>query len=190
MLVDSVTAKNALVVVSKVAYNAGLTYKELSELLSRRRKRIRMVKIMSEQITEAARALCVKFINKVETGRARSRETYSECLALLEMIENERELPIVVTLCGSIKFKQAFTDAAYRETRDGKIVLSVGCFSHADGVTLSEETKALFDELHKRKIDISREILVLNVGGYIGKSTQSEILYAHANGKSVRYLEN
>ena len=28
--------------------------------------------------------LCEKFINKVETGRARSRETYAECKELLE----------------------------------------------------------------------------------------------------------
>lgn len=41
-------------------------------------------------IIEKAKALCQKFINKVLTGRARSRETYAECKALLKMI-NERE---------------------------------------------------------------------------------------------------
>ena len=47
---------------------------------------------MSEQIIKAAKALCEKFINKVETGRARSCETYAECKALLKMInENEQE---------------------------------------------------------------------------------------------------
>lgn len=144
----------------------------------------------SEQIIDMAKALCKKLVDKVETGRAHSRETYTECLALLEMIANDYETPIVVTLCGSTKFKQAYMDAAYREALEGKIVLTVGCFAHADGITLTEKEKARFDELHKRKIDISREILVLNVGGYIGESTQSEILYAHANGKKVRYLEN
>ena len=33
------------------------------------------------------------------------------------------------------------------------------------------------------------EIFVINVGGYIGASTRSEIEYAIANGKRVRYLE-
>jgi hypothetical protein len=33
------------------------------------------------------------------------------------------------------------------------------------------------------------EIFVINVGGYIGSSTRSEIAYAHATGKLVRYLE-
>lgn len=33
------------------------------------------------------------------------------------------------------------------------------------------------------------EIFVINVGGYIGSSTRSEIEYANATGKPVRYLE-
>lgn len=149
---------------------------------------------MSEQIIKTAKVLCEKFINKVETGRARSRETYAECLGLLQMInecaeDTGMDKPIVVTLCGSTKFKQAFIDANLRETMARKIVLTVGLFSHADGLKLTKEEKYMLDELHKRKIDISREILVLNVGGYIGESTQSEILYAHANGKKVRYVE-
>ena len=98
--------------------------------------------------------------------------------------------PVIVTLCGSTKFKQAFEDANFSETKAGKIVLSCGCFSHADGIMLTEEEKTLFDELHKCKINISSEILVLNVDGYIGESTRSEIDYAHLKRKSIRYLEN
>ena len=41
---------------------------------------------MSEQIVKAAKALCEKFVNKVETGKAHSKETYAECKALLELI--------------------------------------------------------------------------------------------------------
>ena len=33
------------------------------------------------------------------------------------------------------------------------------------------------------------EIFVINVGGYIGQSTRSEIDYALRNGKIVKYLE-
>ena len=43
--------------------------------------------------------------------------------------------------------------------------------------------------MHKRKIDMADEIFVINVGGYIGASTRSEIEYATACGKAVRYLE-
>jgi hypothetical protein len=43
--------------------------------------------------------------------------------------------------------------------------------------------------MHKRKIDMADEIFVINVGGYIGSSTRSEIEYAHETCKPVRYLE-
>ena len=51
-------------------------------------------------------------------------------------------------------------------------------------------TKEMLDDIHKRKIDMSDEIFVINVDGYIGESTRSEIEYAAAHGKSIRYLES
>ena len=47
----------------------------------------------------------------------------------------------------------------------------------------------MLDDIHKRKIDMSDEIFVINVDNYIGDSTRSEIEYALAHGKKVRYLE-
>jgi hypothetical protein len=47
----------------------------------------------------------------------------------------------------------------------------------------------MLDDMHKRKIDMADEIFVINVGGYIGSSTRSEIEYATATGKAIRYLE-
>ncbi len=58
-----------------------------------------------------------------------------------------------------------------------------------DEGTLSK-TKEMLDDMHKRKIDMSDEIFVINVGGYIGDSTRSEIDYAKAHGKKVNYLES
>lgn len=70
------------------------------------------------------------------------------------------------------------------------IVISVGLFGHAgDDEVWSEGTKEMLDDMHKRKIDMADEIFVINVGGYIGSSTRSEIEYATATGKTVRYLE-
>ena len=97
--------------------------------------------------------------------------------------------PTIVTLCGSTRFKQAFIDANFNETMAGNIVLTVGGFDHADGVEVTESQRQMLATLHKHKIDMSDEILVINVGGYIGDSTQSEILYAQERGKNVRYLE-
>ena len=48
----------------------------------------------------------------------------------------------------------------------------------------------MLDDMHKRKIDMADEIFVINVGGYIGSSTRSEIEYATATGKAVKYLES
>jgi hypothetical protein len=99
--------------------------------------------------------------------------------------------PIVVCLCGSTRFKQAFIDANFRETMAGRIVLSVGWFSHADATVyaLSDAEKAALDDLHLRKIDLADEVLVINCRGYIGSSTMKEIAYAKSLGKPVRYLE-
>lgn len=73
--------------------------------------------------------------------------------------------PKVVCLCGSTRLKQAFIEANFRETMAGKIVLSVGLYSHADAEAYAptEAEKAALDELYLRKIDMADEVLVLNV---------------------------
>jgi hypothetical protein len=96
----------------------------------------------------------------------------------------------VITLCGSTRFKDAFLEQQQQLTLKGNIVLSVGMFGHSgDDALWTEDTKAMLDDMHKRKIDMADEIFVINVGGYIGSSTRSEIEYAQKTGKPVRYLE-
>lgn len=96
----------------------------------------------------------------------------------------------VITLCGSTKFKDAFIKAQKDLTLQGNIVISVGLFGHSgDDEVWTEGTKAMLDDMHKRKIDMADEIFVINVGGYIGESTKSEIEYAKKNGRKVNYLE-
>lgn len=105
--------------------------------------------------------------------------------------------PIVVTLCGSTRFSEAFRTARFLETIGGKIVLTIGCDLRSDddlwprAMTDSyrEVIKRELDELHLAKIDMSDEVLILNVGGYIGESTRRELDHAVATGKVVRYLE-
>jgi len=103
----------------------------------------------------------------------------------------------VITLCGSTRFRDEFIKAQKNLTLKGNIVLSVGLFGHSgdsevwenmDEGTLTK-TKEMLDDMHKRKIDMSDEIFVINVGGYIGESTRSEINYAQQTGKTVNYLE-
>lgn len=103
----------------------------------------------------------------------------------------------VITLCGSTRFKDAFLQAQKELTLQGNIVISVGLFGHSgdsevwenmDEGTLTK-TKEMLDDMHKRKIDMADRIFVINVGGYIGSSTRSEIDYAKAHGIPVDYLE-
>lgn len=101
------------------------------------------------------------------------------------MVENYR----VITLCGSTKFKDQFMEVQKKLTLEGNIVISVGCFGHA-GDIFSDEQKLMLDDMHKRKIDMADEIFVINVGGYIGESTKSEIEYAKKHNKKVNYLDN
>lgn len=75
-------------------------------------------------------------------------------------------------------------------TLQGYVVYSVSCFGHADNITFNEGEKELLDMVHKWKIDNSDEIFVLDIGGYIGSSTQSEIDYAVEKGKVVRRLSH
>ena len=96
----------------------------------------------------------------------------------------------VITLCGSTRFKDAFLQEQKRLTLEGNIVISVGMFGHSgDQEVWNEGVKDMLDDMHKRKIDMADEIFVINVGGYIGSSTRSEIVYAQNTGKTVRYLE-
>ena len=104
----------------------------------------------------------------------------------------------IITLCGSTRYKDEFLKVEKKLTLKGNIVLSVGLFGHSGDDEVWEnmaegtltKTKEMLDDMHKRKIDMSDEIFVINVNGYIGESTKSEIEYATKHGKKVNYLEN
>lgn len=100
----------------------------------------------------------------------------------------------IITLCGSTKFKEEINRANAELSMLGNLVISLGVFGHTDmpgmdWTTGGSEVKRMLDDLHKQKIDLADEIYVVNVNGYIGESTRSEIDYALASGKAVRYLE-
>lgn len=114
------------------------------------------------------------------------------------------ERPTIVCLCGSTRFYTAFQEANYRETMAGKIVLSVGFYrpspqseaererhdgTHGESWGCTPEQKIALDALHFRKIEMADEVLILNVGGYIGESTRNELNHAIKHGKTIRYLE-
>ena len=123
-------------------------------------------------------------------------------LLFVARFKGEGSRPRIVCLCGSTRFYKEYMQANFEETMKGNIVLSVGFFAHSaheidwakrehgETIGITEAEKIKLDELHKRKIDLADEILVINVGGYIGSSTKSEIDYAIKLNKTVRWLED
>lgn len=112
----------------------------------------------------------------------------------MEQIKKRRKIlavsPRIVCLCGSTQFLEAFQQANVQETFAGRIVLTIGCDTKSDAMRdLSSDVKEMLDELHKCKIDLADEVLILNVGGYVGASTQGEIAYAYEHDKHVRWWE-
>jgi len=93
----------------------------------------------------------------------------------------------VITLCGSTKFKKQFEQANAYLTLQGNAVFSLAFFEQSEGFEITTEQARLFEKIHFRKIDMSDEIFVIDVGGYIGTSTRNEIIYAEQNGKAVSY---
>ena len=112
--------------------------------------------------------------------------------------------PKVICLCGSTRFTAEMLVIQWEFTKAGHIVLSwcalpdsyFGGDGRGDALNTEkshigdqEGVKEIVDEVHKRKIDLADEVYVINIGGYIGESTRSEINHAIKTGKAVRYLE-
>lgn len=99
---------------------------------------------------------------------------------------------MIITLCGSAKFEREFHEWDGRLALEGHAVFSLAIYpSDKKGIKdwFTRGEKSCLDVVHMRKIDASDAILVLNKDGYIGESTEREILYAETAGKFVYYLE-
>ena len=64
----------------------------------------------------------------------------------------------IITICGSIKFKDEFMKVQEKLTLDGNIVLTPNFFYNIKKENIDEKTKKMLDEMHKQKIDMSDEI--------------------------------
>lgn len=102
--------------------------------------------------------------------------------------------PKIVCLCGSSRFVDVMAVQMWELEKQGIIALGPhllpqwypGLQDHHQAEV--ERVVESIHELHLRKIDLADEILVINVDGYIGKSTSVEIDYAKKTGKPVSYL--
>lgn len=149
--------------------------------------------------SEDADTLWSEYSNTMAAGWLCLPESDMELQKIItkQIQKNPKYAPKIITLCGSTKFEKEFMDTQRYLTVQGYIVLSVGLFGHSRDSsyweTLDKQTqdelKMSLDILHKRKIDMADEIMVINKNGYIGESTRSEIEYAKEAGKVITYLE-
>lgn len=131
-----------------------------------------------------ARAILVSELDRLEGLVAQRAEHHPYGRRSIPM-----DCPEIVVLCGSTRFSEEWAKQRYWLTLAGVIVLTIGCDTKSDeGIGISPAEKLALDELHKRKIDLADRVLVLNVDGYIGESTRSEIDYAQSNAKPIDYL--
>lgn len=93
----------------------------------------------------------------------------------------------IITLCGSVRFKEKFWEAAKELMKREYLVLTPNFMNHIVSDELTKEQRKDLDAHHLKKIDISDAILVINCNGYIGEDTKSEIEYAKSKGKPVYY---
>ncbi|KKN78482.1 hypothetical protein LCGC14_0350140 [marine sediment metagenome] len=110
-----------------------------------------------------------------------------------ENAEQRLDRPKIICLCGSTRFVAIFNEWRQKLTLEGKIVVSIELVlpqsEREDPQHSNYKVKQALDELHLRKIDLADEVMILNVGGYIGESTRNELNYAMQIGKTITYLE-
>jgi len=96
----------------------------------------------------------------------------------------------VITMCGSLKFKDDLMYWAEKLELQGNCVLTPIFNPKSDKDAFTPAEINLLGIMHKKKIDLSDAIFVINRGGYIGDATRGEIEYAMARGKEILFMES
>lgn len=103
------------------------------------------------------------------------------------MSETGANRPTIVCICGSTRRRAEILEAVRAETLAGRIAMAPGVFSQADGEVLDQHTVDELSVLHREKIALADEILIVDVGGVVGDATAAEARHAAALGKPLRY---
>lgn len=93
----------------------------------------------------------------------------------------------IITICGSYKFKKEMIEITEMMTLQGNCMLTPIELARPNKEAYTEDQALMIDKMHKEKIKLSDAILVVNVNGYIGNSTNSEIEYAKSLNKEIIY---
>jgi hypothetical protein len=128
-------------------------------------------------------------------GHAPSKLSASEFHELADFIYGLPETPKIVCICGSSRFVAECAVKAWELSKEGIIALNMpllpiwykGVVEHHQAE--AEGVAKVLDELWLKKIELADEILIMNVGGYIGDRTRIEINHAEQLGKPITYHE-
>lgn len=101
-------------------------------------------------------------------------------------LRNAHERFNVITLCGSMRFREEFERLSAEFTLAGNVVLTP--VSLDSTIHASAEERERLGRIHLQKVDMADEIFVVNVDGYVGESTRREINRARARGLRVTFL--
>ena len=93
----------------------------------------------------------------------------------------------IITICGSLKFKDEIMKITEKMTLNGNCVLSI---VYPTQNAYTDEEKQIFGAMHRERIKISDAVLVVDIDNYIGSSTQSEIEFAKELNKEIIYYTN
>lgn len=86
-----------------------------------------------------------------------------------------------------MRFREEFDRLDAELSLAGHVVLTPAALDPSTEVNAEE--RARLGRIHLQKVAMADEVLVVNVGDYIGESTRREIEHARLHGVAVRFLE-
>ena len=95
----------------------------------------------------------------------------------------------VITICGSLKFQKEMMEMAQRLAYEGNCILTP-TYPILKDITITDKQKTYLKDAHFKRIELSDEILVIDVNNYIGESTKLEIECAKKLEKKIVYYSN
>lgn len=93
----------------------------------------------------------------------------------------------IITVCGSYKFEKEMKEITEKMALEGNCMITPIDLTKPNKEAYTEEQALMLDRMHKEKIKLADAILVVNVNGYIGDSTKSEIEFAKSLNKEILY---
>lgn len=94
----------------------------------------------------------------------------------------------IITVCGSLRFYKEMMEITEKMELQGNCMLvPIYNPTRPNKDDFTKEDALMLDKMHKERIKLADAILVVNVDGYIGNSTKSEIEFAKSLNKEILY---